>query len=547
MGMVLRQACREAEEMIAVRNLRLLPGEEHDILPGKAASKLRISESSILSYKLLRKSLDARKKSDIYYNITAAFELSCPEGKILSRSKSADVFPYNPPEELSFSSGLCSFALRPVVVGFGPAGIFASLALARAGLKPIVIERGQEAAKRKAAVDAFRLSGILNPESNAQFGEGGAGTFSDGKLNTNTHDGRISFVLSEFHKHGAPESILYDAKPHIGTDILINVVQSFRQEIISLGGEVRFETKLVSLDIKNGSLRGAVVSSGGVTESIPCDGLILAIGHSARDTFENLLSLNIPMERKAFSMGARIEHLQRDISFAQYGEKYTLLPPADYSLSVHLPDGNSAYTFCMCPGGYVFAAASEINSLCTNGMSYSRRDSENANSALLVSLKPEEFPGSGVLAGMHWQRDIERRAFECGGGNYYAPAQLLGDFLANKQSTGAGKVTPSYMPGVSWCNLRDVLPEKICTVFEKAIPLLDNKLHGFNDAEAVITAPETRSSSPVRIIRDESCQSAVRGLFPCGEGAGYAGGITSAAVDGIRCAQALLNAANLAE
>ena len=527
--------------MILVRNIHLLPDEEHDAIIPKAAKKMRISEDSIISYKLIKKSLDARKKSDIFYNVTAAFELGISEEKVLRRLKTPDVSQYVSSPELTFSSENYSSSYRPVIVGFGPAGMFSALVLARAGLKPVVIERGQEALKRKAAIDELRQFGRLNPESNAQFGEGGAGTFSDGKLNTNTHDGRISFVLQEFHKHGAPESILYDAKPHIGTDILIDVVQNFRKEIISLGAEVRFETKLESLDIRNGKLCGVVISSAKGKDSIPCDRLILSIGHSARDTFENLLSQSIPMERKAFSMGVRIEHLQKDISYAQYGEAYKKLPPADYSLSVHLPDGNSAYSFCMCPGGHVFAAASEKNAVCTNGMSYSKRDSQNANSALLVSLKPEDFPGEGILAGMYWQREIEKKAYAYAGSNYYAPAQLLGDFLNNRSSAGPGKITPSYLPGVKWGNLHDVLPQKICSVLVDSIPQFDNKLHGFNDPEAILTGPETRSSSPVRILRNEDCQSIIKGLFPCGEGAGYAGGITSAAVDGIRCALALLN------
>ena len=386
----------------------------------------------------------------------------------------------------------------------------------------------------------MRTAGVLDPESNAQFGEGGAGTFSDGKLNTNTHDGRIGFVLSEFYKHGAQESVLYDAKPHIGTDVLIDVVQSFRKEIISLGGEIRFETRLESLILSGGRICGVKVSSHGKSYDISCDRVILAIGHSARDTFENLHSQGIPMEQKAFSMGVRIEHLQEDISCAQYGDCYKNLPPADYSLSVHLPDGNSAYSFCMCPGGHVFAAASEVGGVCTDGMSYSKRDSNNANSALLVTLKPEDFPGNGVLAGMYWQRDIERKAFEYAGSNYFAPAQLVGDLIAARASTGPGRVKPSYLPGVKWGDMREILPDKICSVLIASLPEFDKKLRGFADPDAVLTGPETRSSSPVRIIRGDNCESQIEGLYPCGEGAGYAGGITSAAVDGVRCAQALL-------
>ncbi|MBR1456707.1 MAG: hypothetical protein IJ594_06060, partial [Oscillospiraceae bacterium] len=412
--------------------------------------------------------------------------------------------------------------------------------LARAGAKPVVIERGQDAVSRRAAVEAFRAGGALDPENNVQFGEGGAGTFSDGKLNTGIHDPRMYFVLREFAAHGAPGQIVYDAKPHVGTDILVGVVQSIRREIVSLGGQVLFGTKLTGLRTENGALTGIEVETADGARELPCERLILAIGHSARDTFEMLRARGIPMEPKPFSMGVRIEHRQADIDAAQYGRPRGALPAADYSLHVHLPDGSSAYTFCMCPGGEVFAAASEAGGVVTNGMSYSRRDGENANAALLVTLRPEDFPDKSPLGGMYWQRELERAAYACGGGDYRAPAQLVGDFLAGRASTGPGAVSPSYRPGVVWCDLRQVLPEKICAVLREALPALGRKLRGFDAPEAVLTGPETRSSSPVRILRGAGLCSAVDGLYPCGEGAGYAGGITSAAVDGMRCAEALL-------
>ena len=528
--------------MILVRNLRLEPGEPAEKLKRLAAKKLRVSERDIVELKLVKRSLDARKKNDIHYVCAAVVTVKGNEEKIISRAKSADV---SKQEQITYSiPRIEAPALRPVVVGFGPAGMFAALVLAKAGVRPIVIERGQDALSRKAAVDRLRAGGELDPESNVQFGEGGAGTFSDGKLNTGTHDKRMGWMLSQFAAHGAPESILYEAKPHIGTDILIDVVQNIRRSVISLGGEVRFESRLERLVIKDGALAGAEIRDKNGVYTLPCDKLILAIGHSARDTFEHLHTQGVPMEQKPFSMGVRIEHRQADIDFAQYGAAGGELPPADYSLNVHLPDGNSAYTFCMCPGGEVFAAASEKGGVCTNGMSYSARDGENANAALLVTLHTEDFPDKGVLSGMYWQREIEQAAYACGGGNYLAPAQLVGDFLARRPSKGAGGVRPSYRPGVVWGDIRQVLPERITAVLEEALPELGKKLRGFDSPDAVMTAPETRSSSPVRILRGKTLSSEIGGLYPCGEGAGYAGGISSAAVDGMRCAEAVLSALN---
>lgn len=516
-----------------VSGLRLNPGEDPGILKKRAATVLKTDAAKLKYISLVKKSLDARKKNDIHYVCTVKVS-----DKPIERSF----------EPLSPVSGLTS-EKRPVVCGFGPAGMFAALSLAHAGLKPVVIERGSDALTRKKAVDAFQAGGVLNPECNVQFGEGGAGTFSDGKLNTNTHDKRLKTVMETFYRHGAGEQVLYDAKPHIGTDVLINVVQSIRSEIISLGGEVLFNTKLSGIEYNGSGITGIKVCSAGGERSIETDTLVLAIGHSARDTFEMLLESGVKMEPKPFSMGARIEHLQSDIDLSQYGTARTdfNLPPADYSLNVHLPGGSSAYTFCMCPGGEVIAAASEEGGVCTNGMSYSGRNGKNANAALLVTLHVDDFPGTGVLSGMYWQREIERGAFSYGGGNYCAPAQKVGDFLNHVPSSASGKVEPTYKPGVIWGDIRDVLPVKLCDVLEAAIPELGKKMKGFDDPDAVLTVPECRSSSPVRIVRDESLQSSVKGLYPCGEGAGYAGGISSAAVDGLRIAAAIISCKTGAE
>ena len=522
--------------MIRIREISMHP--EHNVaqLSFEAAQLLRISASKVRKIKIVRRSVDARKKPEIRIVYTIDVTVEGNEKKILkdARCKRASLAPvsyYKVPKATQLPK------YRPVVVGFGPAGMFAALILAINGLCPIVLERGEDAATRHEKVQEFFRTGELDTKSNIQFGEGGAGTFSDGKLNTGVNNPRIGWILEQFVKAGAREDILFDTKPHVGTDVLLSVVQNIRQRIISLGGEVRFNAQVTDLFQDNGHITGLQING---EETLISDQVIFAIGHSARDTFRHLEHLGIPMEAKPFSMGVRIEHLQENIDKAQYGRHDPVLPPADYKLVKHL-DEETVYTFCMCPGGYVVAAASEEGRCVTNGMSYADRDGSNANAALLVTLNPQEFPYEGPLGGMVWQEKIEETAFRAGGGNYYAPAQLVGDFLKRVPSAGPGAVQPTYRPGVTWCNLHTVLPEKITRALAEALPQLDGSLAGFADADAVLTAPETRSSSPVRIVRDESKQSiGLKGLYPAGEGAGYAGGIMSAAIDGILCAEALL-------
>jgi len=537
----LKEYERTQKSLLKIEGLKQRPGRSLRELVREAARILRVGEHEIKSIHILRRSVDAREDPELVY--TVAVE-TAEEDKLLRRSRNAKVSRYIPSPAYVLPEPMSPSATPPVVVGAGPAGLFATLLLARAGLRPILLERGKPVEQRQEDVERFFQTGALDLQSNIQFGEGGAGAFSDGKLNTGTKDVRHRFILEELVRFGAPEDILIDAKPHVGTDMLHIVLKNLRQELLGLGADLRFASRLTGLQTENGVLSGVSVEGPDGAYSLPCAQLLLAIGHSARDTFEALLASQISMEAKPFAVGVRIEHLQADMDGGQY-KKYAGhpgLPASSYKLSCHLPEGRGVFSFCVCPGGQVVAAASEEGRLVTNGMSRFARDGENINGGLLVNVTPEDFGADGPLAGVEFQRRLEESAFAAGGSGYLAPAQRVEDFLENRPSQGPGRVKPSYRPGVKWTDLRECLPAFVCDALAQALPLLERKLPGFAAGDAVLTAVESRSSSPVRILRDETLQSPLRGLYPCGEGAGYAGGILSAAADGLRCAEKMIEA-----
>ena len=518
----------------------------------EAARLLGINRSRIAHASLRRKSIDARKKSNVHFTLTVRTELETgiDEPELIGRVPARDARRVRivSGDEPAFRTApiACNAGERPVVVGAGCAGLFAALTLAEAGAEPLLIEQGDDATRRTRTVEHFNRTGELDPASNIQFGLGGAGTFSDGKLNTGTKNPLHRLVLRTLVEAGAPRDILWDARPHIGSDVLPAVVTAIVKRIEALGGEVRFRTRLISIERNaSGGIASLIVEHGGAEERIACRRVILSCGHSARPVFELLQRQGITLARKTFAMGVRIEHLQADIDRALYGVRagHPSLGAAPYTLVAHLPSGRSLFSFCMCPGGEVVAAASEPGGVVTNGASLNARAGANANAALLVNITPEDLPGTDPLEGLRLQRTCEERAFALGGGEHRAPAQLLGDFLAGRPSVQAGRIKPTYPRGVTWTSLDSALPEHVIETLRAGIPLLDRKLCGYNDPHAVLTGVETRSSSPITIARDRmTCVSCnTPGLYPCGEGAGYAGGIMSAATDGIRVAQALMN------
>ncbi len=526
--------------MLRLSELRLPLDHPADALPAAIVKRLGIAPAELIRFTVFKRSYDARKSHSLSFIYIVDLEVAHEAALLRKFDGDPHVKPAPDMAYRFVGHAPAGFANRPVVVGFGPCGIFAALILAQMGFRPIVLERGKAVRERTQDTWGLWRKNKLDPESNVQFGEGGAGTFSDGKLYSQIKDpkhyGRK--VLDEFVKAGAPEEILYVSKPHIGTFRLVGMVEAMRAEIRELGGEIRFQQRLTDLIVEDGRVRGVKTASG---DEIRTDHVVLALGHSARDTFEMLHARGVFMEAKPFSVGFRIEHPQSLIDKARLGPHagHPLLGAADYKLVHHAANGRAVYSFCMCPGGTVVAATSEPNRVVTNGMSQYSRNERNANAGIVVGITPADYPG-GPLAGIEFQRKLESRAFELGGGTYEAPGQLVGDFLQGKPSTKLGSVEPSYKPGVHLTDLASALPDYAIAAIREAIPAFDRQIRGFNLYDAVLTGVETRTSSPLRITRGDDCQSLnVKGLYPAGEGAGYAGGILSAGVDGIRVAEAV--------
>lgn len=522
--------------MIRMQQLKLPVAHTEEQLTQVVLKALSIPESDLIAYHIRKRSLDARKKPRLFYSYVIDAKVK-GQNRILKKKKPG----IEEVKETRYrfpAPGNQSLSHRPVIVGTGPAGLFAGLLLARMGYRPLLLERGRDVETRIKDVEDFWKTGALNPGSNVQFGEGGAGTFSDGKLNTAVKDvsGRNRFVLESFVRAGAPEDILWINRPHIGTDILSRVVRAIREEIVKEGGEVRFSACLTDLFWEDGVLQEIEING---QERIPCQVLVLAPGHSARDTFGMLRKKQVRMEAKAFAVGVRIEHPQEMIDLAQYGQpRGSVLPAADYRLTRNLPNGRGVYSFCMCPGGYVVNASSEPGRLAINGMSYHARDGRNANSAMVVTVRPEDFGSGDVLAGMAFQRRLEEAAWQAAGGKI--PVQLFDDFLHGRPSKALGEIAPCCRGAWAFADVRSCFPDELAASLAQGIRDCGSLLQGFDRPDALLSGVESRTSSPVRIIRDDGLESSVKGLYPCGEGAGYAGGITSAAMDGLKVAEAVI-------
>ncbi|RDY24435.1 hypothetical protein CHF27_003510 [Romboutsia maritimum] len=525
--------------MIRISNIKLGIDEDLLVIKKLILKKLKVKESELVKYYIYKESIDARKKGKIEFVYTVDVQIKNEETVLNKNLK--DVVKVKETRYIGVELGTENLNHRPVIIGSGPAGLFAALLLAQRGYNPLLLERGLDVDNRTKDINNFWDNRKFKNNSNVQFGEGGAGTFSDGKLTTRIKDIRCRKVLEELVNFGSPDEILYSYKPHVGTDILKNVVKNIRKEIVRLGGEVKFDSKVTDVVIENNEIKSVVINE---EEVICADTVILAIGHSARDTYKMLNSRGVRIIQKPFAIGARIEHPQELINKVQYKEFYNhpRLGAADYRLIEHTSNSRTAYSFCMCPGGSVIASASNEFEVVTNGMSEHARDQVNANSAFLVNVTPEDFEGNDPLAGVYFQEKYEKLAFELGGKNYNAPVQLVGDFLNDKISTSLGSVEPSYKPGYEFVDLRECLPDFVTRTMKEALVSLDKKLHGFAMHDAVLTGVETRSSAPIRIVRDENTLESIntKNLYPCGEGAGYAGGIVTAAVDGIKCAEKII-------
>ncbi len=522
--------------MIEISELKVDIKNKQDDLTPYIAKELRIKKEQILSYEVKRRSVDARKKPQLFYVYTLLVDVGSIENKILS-FKNPHIKVAKEQHYKISKQGELSLYERPIVVGMGPAGLFAAYLLAKSGFRPIVLEQGMEISKRRAVVDKFWETGELQTDCNVQFGEGGAGTFSDGKLNTLVKDkmGRNHFVLDTFVRFGAPSKILWDAKPHIGTDVMSEVITNFRKEIISFGAEVRFETKVLDFIFENDKLKSVVTNQGTIDTSI----CILAIGHSSRDTFRTLYNRKVPMSAKEFAVGFRIEHPQDMIGMSQYGENYSSLDPAPYKLATKLSNGRGVYSFCMCPGGYVVNSSSCEGKLAINGMSYAARDSKNANSAIVVSVGKEEYSMTDPLAAIAFQEELEKKAYLLGDGKI--PQQLYADFVQKRSSTSYGAFSSLTKGEHVLTDLNSLLSAAMRDSLLDGMSLFGHKIKGFDREDAIFSGIESRTSSPIRITRDEEFESVKKGLYPCGEGAGYAGGITSAAMDGCKVAEAIIS------